>query len=115
MISSKISLRRNHKHSPSARNSVRLHQAEEEFQHNATTAKSTYESTLMPPLLIQPSTTTLEPSQNQGQSHLQCILTTLQPAVINLKQVCITSTFTQSLLHPTKSPTTSFHLPTQFS
>ena len=34
--------------------------------------------TNIPPLLIQLSTTTLEPSQNQGQSHLQCILATLQ-------------------------------------
>ena len=29
--------------------------------------------TSMPALLIQPSTTTLESSQNQGQSHLQCM------------------------------------------
>ena len=39
-------LRRLHKLSPSARNSARLHQAED-FQHNATTAKSTYGSTLI--------------------------------------------------------------------
>ena len=40
-------LRRKHKHSPSAHNSACLHQAEEEFQLNAITAKSTYESTLI--------------------------------------------------------------------
>ena len=68
--------------------------------------------TTMHPLMIHPFIATLGPLRNLEQSHLQYILTTLQLAVTNLKQVCLTSIFIQSSLHPARSPTMSIRLPT---
>ena len=75
-------LGRNHKHSPSAHIVTQLAYTKLKKNSNIMLLQPNLlmnlpSLTSMPLLLIQPFTTTLEPSQNQGQPHLQCILTTL--------------------------------------